>query len=225
MSRQRERKRRRERGAQHEERRAPGPRPAMLARTPGLRLVLLLTVLVGGASGSWALMHRRSGPPAPPPISTAAMTESTRVASDARDWEGTLHWARALVAAEPANPAFAVCLGMVWHDYSFLRSRYGRDRPATRTSLERIEMESRALALIDSAATAMRSDEQWAEAMSSAGQVYETLGLPLEALQHYLAVRQRRPSYTSVLPRIVFVVKSLREPLTVPKGWWAQKNR
>jgi len=97
-------------------------------------------------------------------------------------------------------------------------------RSATRTSLERIEMESRALAHIDSAATGMTSDESWAEAIISAGQVYETLGLPLEALQHYLAANERLPNHPAVLSHLVFIERSLRDPLTIPSGWWALKN-
>jgi hypothetical protein len=218
MSRLRERGQRGKRGTQREERRAPSPRPA--ARKQGLSrtLIPLFAILVGGALGMWALMRQRTVPLPPPSISATAMAESMRVAYAEKDWEDALHWARLLVAAESSNPTLVLSLGLAMHNYSLGGSRYGRERSATRTSLERIEMELRSLTLIDSAATEMRSDEQWAEAMSWSGQAYETMGLPLDALQYYTAVRERLPDYPPVLPRVVFVVKSLRDPLTIPSG-------
>jgi hypothetical protein len=181
-------------------------------------LILLIAVLVGGATGMWALVRQRTAPSPAPPISATAMADSTLAADARKDFEDVLHWARLMAAAEPSNPTLVLILGLAWHNYSFMGSRYGRERSATRTSLERIEMETRALALIDSAAAGMRSNEQWAEAMSEGGQVYENLGLPLDALQYYTAVHERLPNYPPVLPRVVFVVKSLRDPLTIPLG-------
>jgi len=201
-----------------EERRTPGPRSAPRKHTPGRMLFPLLAVLIGGALGVWALLRQRTAPPRPPPISATAMADSTLAADEEKDFEDMLRWARLMVAAEPSNPSLVLVLGLALHNYSFVGSRYGRERSATRTSLERIERESRARALIDSAAAGMRSNEQWAEAMSEGGKVCESLGLPLDALQYYTTVRERLPGYPPVLPRVVFVVKSLRDPLTIPSG-------
>jgi hypothetical protein len=217
MSSQREREGREKRGE-------PASRSAMRKHTLGRRPLLLVAVLGGGALGIWALMQPRTPAPHPAPIATDAMAESLLVADAGNDWDGALRWAHRLVVAEPANPTSALLLGVAWHNRSFMGSKYGRERSATRTSLERIEMESRALALIDSAVAGMRSNESWAEAMSYGGQVYETLGLPLEALQYYVAVRQRLPNYPAALPRAVFVEESLRDPRTIPSGWWTVKT-
>ena len=213
MSRERERARRGKRGAQRGERRAPSPRSAARRRTLTHTLIPLLAVLVGGVLGMWALQLQRARP-----VSPEAMTDSLRVAYAEKDWEGALRWARRLVASEPSNPTLVLSLGLAWHNYSLGGSRYGRERSATRTSLERMEMESRALALVDSAAAGARTAEEWAEALTWSGKSYETLGLPLDALQTYTAVRERLPEYPPVLPRFVFVVKSLQDPLTIPSG-------
>ncbi len=215
---QRERERRGKRGTQRDGGRAPAPGPALRRRTPGRLRILFFAVLIGCALGIWALVRQRTTPPPPPPVSTIAMADSTLAADEAKDFEGVLRWARSMAAAEPSDPALVLVHGLALHNYSFVGSRHGRERSATRTSLDRIEMESRALALIDFAAAGMRSNESWAEAMTEAGQVYENLGLPLDALRYYTAVRERLPDYPPVLPRVVFIAKSLRDPLTIPSG-------
>jgi hypothetical protein len=218
MSRQRERDRHAKRDAQCEERHTPAPHAALRKHTLGRRLILVLAILVGGTLGMWALMRQRKAPPPLPPISATDMADSALAADAKQDFGEVLRWARLMAATEPSNPSLVLLIGIALHNYSFVGSRYGRERSATRTSLERIEMESRALVLIDSAAAGMRSDEEWAEAMSSGGQINENLGLPLDALQYYTTLRARAPDYTPVIPRVIFVVKSLRDPLTIPSG-------
>jgi hypothetical protein len=80
------------------------------------------------------------------------------------------------------------------------------------------------VALTDSAAAAMRSSEQRAKAMSVAGRVCGSLGLPLDALQYCAALRARAPDHTPVIPRVSFVVKSLRDPLPIPSGRLSLKS-
>jgi hypothetical protein len=182
---------------------------------PGRVRLLLFAALLAGALGLWGLLRQRTGS-SHPHFPLAAMAESTVAADRAKDWVGVLHWARLMSAAEPSNPTLLLLLALAWHNHAFEGAKYGRVRSATRTSLERIEMESRALALIDSAAVGTKSDEQWARAVSLGGQVYENLGLPIDALQCYSTVRGRMPDYAPVLPRVAFVAMSLRDPLTLP---------
>jgi len=216
MSRQRERPG--ERGTQREKRRASAPRPALRKHMLNRRLIPLFAVLVVGALGTWALVHQRTAAPLPTLISTTAMTQRALAAAREQQWKEALHWAQLLVAADPSNPAYVFHLGVVSHNYSFAWSKVGRVRPLTRTSLERIELESHALALVDSAAVWSRSNERWANAMYQSGQMNETLGLPLEALQCYVAVCTRVRDYPAALPRAVFIAKSLRDPPTIPSG-------
>jgi hypothetical protein len=224
VSRQRERERRGERGSQREQRRAPVPRPALRRPRLDRRLVPLLAILVAGALGTWALVRQRTTPPPLTSISTTTMLDSALVTLREQDWKDALHWARLLVAAEPSNPAWVLHLGVISHNYSFTWSKVGRIRSVTRTSLERIELESRALAFMDSAAAWTRSDEQWADAKSQGGQVNEALGLPLEALQYYIAACERVPDYPAALPHAVFIEKSLRDPPTIPSGTVTLRN-
>jgi hypothetical protein len=170
-------------------------------------------------------VHRRTAPAHPPPVSFAAMADSGLAAYRAQDWEAALRWARLLAAADPSNPSWVLHLGVVSHNYSFAWSKHGRVRSLTRTSLERIELESHALALMDSAARETRSDQQWTEAKALGGQVYEALGLPFEATQLYYAACTRVPDYQAALPHIVFIEESLRDPLTNPAGRWVAKTR
>jgi hypothetical protein len=218
MNRPRERRSRGERGSQRAGRRVPAPRPAPRGHALNHRLIPVFAILVVGALGSWALVRQRTGPPPTTPVSTTTMANSALAAFRAQDWKDALHWARLVVAAEPSNPAWVLRLGVVSHNYSFAWSKGGRVRSATRTSLERIELESRALALIDSAAAWTTSNEQWANAMSQGGQVNEALGLPLEAMQYYVAACKRVPGYPAALPHAVFIAKSLRDPPTIPTG-------
>jgi hypothetical protein len=136
----------------------------------------------------------------------------------AQDWGAALYWARLRAAVEPPDPAWILHLGIVSHNYSFAWTKRGRLRPLTRTSLERIELESQALALVDSAILGTPPEPRWAEATLTRGQIYETLGLPLEALQSYAALQQRLPGHTAATSRVVFVEQSLRDPLTVLRG-------
>jgi hypothetical protein len=219
MNRQRER-----REVQREKRRAPAPRSALRKHTLDRRLIPLFAVLVAGALVLWLFVRQRTASSPPPPIPTTTMVENALAAYRKQDWKEALHWARLLVAAEPSNPTWGLHLGVVWHNYSFAWSKYGRVRSVTRTSLERIEMESRALAFMDSAATWTRSDQQWAEAKSLGGQVNEALGLPLEALQYYVAACERVRDYPAALPHAIFIAKSLRDPPTIPSGKVVLRN-
>jgi hypothetical protein len=214
----RERRRQGPRGTAHPQPGASMTRPALRRRTPRRTRVILVAVLVGGALGLWALVRQWTAPPPAPSLSTDAMSESTLVANNRGDWESVLRWTRLMAAIEPSNSKLTLCLGLAWHNYSYVGPRSGRNRLAIRTSLERIEMESRALAFIDSAAAGMPRNEEWAQAMTLAGTVCETLGLPLEARQYYLEVRRQLPRSVSVLPRALFVEESLRDPGTIPSG-------
>ncbi len=225
MSRQRERERRGEPGRQHEKRRANAPRPVLRKSRLHRRLILFFAVMVVGALGMWALVHQQTVPHPPPPFPTAAIFDSALVTFREQNWKDALHWARLLAAAEPSNPAWVLHLGVVSHNYSFTWLKVGRVRSVTRTSLERIELESRALALIDSSAAWTRSNEQWANAMSQGGQVNEALGLPLEAPQYYVAACERVRDYPAALPHAVFIAKSLHDPPTIPPGTVLLRDR
>ena len=151
-------------------------------------------------------------------ISPFALKDSAGAALDAQDWEGAARWIGRLAEIEPRNSVYLRELGIAWHNLAWGGVPYGRQRSATRTSLDRVAADLRALAALDSAAANAANTEDWVLSRERSGQTYETLGLPLDALQIYAEVRQRAPGYAPVLDRVNWVVSLLRDPLTQPRG-------
>jgi hypothetical protein len=142
--------------------------------------------------------------------------DSLRGAVLARDWEQVARWSAMLVAAEPRNSTYLLDLGLATHDVVW-DSQPGRVRAATRTSLDRIVREQQAFALLDSAAATAATPEQWASARRYAGQSYENLGLPLDAMEAYAEVRMRQPGYQPALGRVSRVLQLLKDPQARPE--------
>jgi len=188
-------------------------------RRRGVRWPLwLVVVLVVAAVGWWATVRWKAARPATASLFPSAMADSAIIAYRAQDWRATLYWTRLRAAVPPADPAWILHLAIVSHDYSFAWTRSGRLRPLTRTSLERIELESQALAMADSAIAGAAPEKRWAEGALARGQIYEVLGLPLEALEAYTTLHKRLPDHPGAQVRIAFVEPSLRDPRHVPSG-------
>ncbi len=178
----------------------------------GVALVIVALAIVyrvasrrGGSAGSGA-----------PPVSLLAARDSAGAALDSFDWPRLAHWLVPLLASEPRNSVYLREMGIATHNVAWMGLAYGRERTATRTSLDRVEAEVRALALLDSAAACAENPEDWAYSHERSGAIYETLGLPLEALGIYAELRQRQPGYTPVVGRVSYVVSLLRDPLHPP---------
>jgi hypothetical protein len=138
-------------------------------------------------------------------------------AGAALDWERSARWLERLVAIKPRNSVYLRELGIAWHNLAWGGVPYGRQRPASRTSLDRVTTDLRALAALDSAAANAANTEDWTLSRQRSGQTYETLGLPLDALQIYADVRQRAPGYGPVFDRVRWVLSVLHDPLTQPR--------
>ena len=163
---------------------------------------------------AWWVLRPRPTPPLPhPEVSTEAAAESARVAIEVQDWGRALVWVDLLAAREPRNVMRLLGLGLALHNYAWSGGRFARERSAMRTSLERIRLEQRALELMDSAATLAATDEQWARIRHWRGQTYENIGLPVDALDDYAVVLERVPGYAMSVPRQLWVVHHLRDPL------------
>ena len=191
-------------------------RPARRPRRLPARAIVVALVLVAVAAAAWLALRLRSPRPTRDghdALTPAAMAESTRAAYAVKDWAAALHWARHLAGTDPSNPSLGLGLGLAWHNLAWGGAGYGRERTATRTSLDRVEMERRALALMDTATAHARDETEWVRSSMWLGQTYENVGLPLDALAIYARVRERQPRYGPVESRMTWVLNSLRDPL------------
>jgi hypothetical protein len=196
------------------------------AAKPGrrrLRMVLgVVGVLVAIALAAWVwrVASRRPMRASAPQeaLSDLALKDSAGAALDAKDWEGATRWIGRLAEMEPRDTVYLRELGIAWHNLAWLGVHAGRPRPASRTSLDRATADLRALALLDSAAAIAHGQEDWILSREISGQIYETAGLPLDALPIYAEIRQRAPSYSPVLVRVSWVLSLLRDPLTPPRA-------
>jgi len=201
--------------------RAERPRKPAKPRRRDLRLVLgvlaALAVIVLAAL-VYRLAPRRPAHGSAPHESPSplAMKDSAGAALDAKDWEGSARWIGLLAELEPRNSVYLRELGIAWHNLAWGGVPHGRERPASRTSLDRVTADLRALALLDSAAANAVDTKDWIFSRERSGQIYETAGLPLDALKIFAEIRQRAPGYGPVLDRVSFVLSLLRDPLTQP---------
>ena len=203
--------------------RAEGPRKPAKPRRRDLHLVVgvlaaLAVIVLAALVYRLALRRPAHGSAPHESLSPLAIKDSAGAALDAKDWEGSARWIGLLAEIEPRNSVYLRELGIAWHNLAWGGVPYGRQRSATRTSLDRLAADLRALAALDSAAANAANTEDWTLSRQRSGQTYETLGLPLDALQIYADVRQRAPGYGPVLNRVNWVVSLLRDPLTQPRG-------
>jgi hypothetical protein len=116
------------------------------------------------------------------------------------------------VPAAPRDPLTLRSLALAEHNQAWVASPSAPERAATRTSLERIVMEKRALALLDSSAATARTPEEWARAQYWSGMVHENLGLVTDALRLYAGIHARAPGTTPALAHATALMGYLRDP-------------
>lgn len=188
-------------------RRSATPRRPRPARWPLLLAALAAAVLV--ALFVWA--RRRGGAPGAPGIVVEA--DSLEAATRRRDWPAVERWASRLVASQPRSFQALYQLADALHNRAgMVTPRLNRPRPALRLSLERIAAEARVLALLDSAARVAPSPDEWARAQLMRGRAYESLGLPLDALECYRAALERAPALEAADQRYRWVRAHLDDP-------------
>ena len=187
-----------------------GPRRRWLA-------LALIAAAVVVALAMLVARRREARSPAPAPAPSmqalAALNDSLNSAFHDGDLDAALEMAARLAHAVPGNSSVIRMLGVMLHDHAtMVRPRFGAERSATRTSLERIETELRVLALMDSAAALARTPEDWAKAREWYGQTLENLGMPLDAIGVYAEVLQRVPGSTSAAGRAAWLSERLKDP-------------
>ncbi|MCC6652633.1 MAG: hypothetical protein IT348_15890 [Candidatus Eisenbacteria bacterium] len=216
--------------------RPSGGKPAPAQRRSGAlaRPALMGAVVVGialAAFGWWRLRAatERSNVPREGAIPVAGMTteamlDSVRVHFERRDWAVALRWAHECNVSAPGTPSLLLNEALAWHNFAQDPSQEWPGRPASRTSLDRIEMEKRAFALLDSAEAVATGPEEWANLRRWRGTQYEVLGLPLDALLSYDTALQRSPGYRPAMERLSWLQRVIIDPAD-PKGVTAEKSR
>jgi hypothetical protein len=121
--------------------------------------------------------------------------------------------AERLAAEQPRNSEALCQLALALHNRaSAVTLRSNRPHPALRLSLDRIAIEMRVLALLDSAAHVAVTPEQGARALMLRGQAFESLGLPIEALGCYRAASARAPKLDRAGPDVRRLTMRLADP-------------
>jgi len=186
------------------------------ARQRGARRALgLAIVIAGGIAIVWA-WRARTRPPADDlrdPIRLAAATDSFNARARRREWGAAAEIGERLLVAKPHDYAMLFDVATILNNRGFQEgTRFQRLRPALRLSLERIAIERRVIALLDSAAALAPNDRDWADAVYYQGLALEQLGLPLEAQACYARVRTRMPTYEEAVRRDRWLRAHLADP-------------
>ncbi len=195
--------------------RAPAPRAPRRRARPLRRWVGAgaAAVLAGAVLAWWLLPPRREAPRDPrATVPSSAAAESATRAIAAEDWAASLYWADLLAAREPRNSRLMLNLAMASNNFAFGGHRSARARDATRSSLERARIERRAFALLDSAAALTGDARESAYILEWRGQLYEVLGLPLEALVVYGGALERFPDSPEARTRMGLLYSALDVP-------------
>ena len=123
-----------------------------------------------------------------------ALMDSLKAADARRDWVSALDWAERLGRTRPLDHTVMIARGTAWSNYA-VDQRPGRlrARPSLRTSLERMACMRRAIGLLDSSGLMAKTSEQWINSGSRLANLYETMGLPGDALLAVETMKVRLP--------------------------------
>jgi len=148
------------------------------------------------------------------PEGAQALADSTDAATRRGDWDAALTFAEALAQTAPKLSGAQRKLAIAWHNYATgSRAVHGEVRSATRTSLDKISSEVRALAAADSARALAANEAEWLASAEVYAKTLEYLGLPLDAYGIYAQILQRKPDYAFAQERIYWLQEHLRNPL------------
>jgi hypothetical protein len=120
-----------------------------------------------------------------------------------------------VAAAAPTPSRELLRRALAQHNLMTLGNADRPGRPEARTSLDRIRVELRVLALLDSAAANARDNDEWSRARRWSGQTYDNYGLPLDALRIYTEIWMRNPGFQPAIARSQEQLKILLDPQTL----------
>jgi hypothetical protein len=182
---------------------------------PGAGAIIVVLLLV--AAGIWLVPRMAGiGKKAAPlvPAGAQALADSTDAATRRGEWDAALDYAIELGRVAPHLSGAQRKLSVAWHNYGTgFRTIDGSPRSAQRTSIDKIECEIRALAAADSARALAANDQEWIAAAEVYGKTLEYLGLPVDAMNTYSQIVQRRPDHVGAAARITYLRDRLRDPL------------
>jgi hypothetical protein len=147
--------------------------------------IVLAVLLAMTASLAWWHWHDRAPVGQVGEASRAALAESARVALRRNDWERADSLLGRLLDDDPRDPTLLLGSAIALHNRVWLPPSDGRRRSPCRTSLDRATAECRALVLMDSAAACAHDLAGRTKARLRIAQVYQNLGLYLDALVVY----------------------------------------
>jgi len=148
------------------------------------------------------------------PAGAQALADSTDAATRRGDWDTALVFAQELARTAPQISGAHRKLAIAWHNYATgFRTVHGDARSATRTSMDKIACEVRALAAADSARALAANDDEWASSAEVYAKTLEYLGLPLDAYGIYTQILQRKPDHAFAQQRAFWLQEHLKNPL------------
>jgi len=155
-----------------------------------------------------------------------AIQDSLQAADARRDWVKALVWAERLGRIRPRDPSVLLARGTAWSNYA-VDQRPGRTvpRPALRTSLERIESLRRAAGLMDSSARFAREPSRWLDSGLRLADLYETLGLPGDALIAHETMKQRLPDAEAPALRAYWLRALFYDPIRPDTSEYHERMR
>ncbi|MFN8587025.1 MAG: hypothetical protein U0704_04410 [Candidatus Eisenbacteria bacterium] len=193
-------------------------------RRPAIIAVAIVTLVASAGAAWWWRAGRAPEPVAAQGAGHVAalpdhrgmggqqMLDSVRVHFEARDWVGGLAWSHAMNVAFPGTSNLLLNEALAWHNYARGGVERWEGRWDARSSLDRMEFEKRAFALLDSAYAVATSDAERANIDRWRGNQYELIGSPLDAMQAYDASLKKVPGNPNVLPRVSWLQRLLIRP-------------
>lgn len=192
-------------------------------RRPGRGLTYTIFVIALAAA---VLLFRSRRPPATgraaiEDVADHAMLDSLYAADARQDWVRTLVWAERLGARRPFDHGVLLARGTAWRNYAVSQGLGRvRPRPALRTSLERMACTRRAIELMDSSSIAASTTARWLDSGQRLADLYQTLGLPGDALVAYETIKERLPNEMPPAMRAYWLRAVFYDPVHPDTSEW-----
>jgi len=142
------------------------------------------------------------------------LLDSLKAVDQRHDWVAAVRIAEQLGRTHANDHGVLFARGVAWTNYA-MEQRPGRihPRPALRTSLERIACQRRAIGLLDSSSRATSDADRWIDSGRRLADLYDTFGLPGDALITYEIIKLRQPEALAPAVRAYFLRAMIYDPV------------